>query len=112
MVATLDLGRVERVARISLGALQDIKPWIWAPKRVLFSASKDGGDFDVFHVVDSPVSATDSTVQVAEFKCNVPVETRYLQIEAEAHGPIPEWHLGRGNDRWMFLDEIVLEFAP
>ena len=112
MVATLDLGKVERVAQISLGALQDIKPWIWTPKRVLFSASKDGRDFDVFHVVDSPVSVTDSTVQVAEFTCRVPVETRYLQIEAEAHGPIPEWHLGRGNDRWMFLDEIVLEFAP
>ena len=36
MVARIDLGAVEEVTSISLGALQDIKPWIWMPERVTF----------------------------------------------------------------------------
>lgn len=108
-VATLDLGNVESVNRIEVRALQDIKPWIWSPRRVLFSASEDGRDFDVVSMAQSTLSEDDNTVQIETFVCDVPVNTRYLRVEAEGRGPIPEWHLGRGNDRWMFLDEIVVD---
>ena len=95
--------------RIEVRALQDIKPWIWSPRRVLFSASEDGRDFDVVSMAKSTLSEDDNTVQIETFVCDVPVNTRYLRVEAEGRGPIPEWHLGRGNDRWMFLDEIVVD---
>ena len=108
-VATLDLGNVESVKRIEVRALQDIKPWIWSPRRVLFSASEDGRDFDVVSTAKSTLSEDDNTVQIETFVCDVPVNTRYLRVEAEGRGPIPEWHLGRGNDRWMFFDEIVVD---
>ena len=54
----------------------------------------------------------DKVVQVERFRTDRPIATRYLEVKAEAHGPIPEWHLGRGNDRWMFLDEIHVELKP
>ncbi len=108
-VATLDLGNVESVNRIEVRALQDIKPWIWSPRRVLFSASEDGRDFDVVSMAKSTLSEDDNTVQIETFVCDVPVNTRYLRVEAESRGPIPEWHLGRGNHRWMFFDEIVVD---
>jgi hypothetical protein len=111
-VATLDLGEVQSVARVVLGALQDIKPWIWTPRQVRFYASTDGVEFKEVAVVPSSVAEDDTEVQTAHFVCDVPVRARYLRVEAEAHGPIPEWHLGRGNDRWMFLDEISVELTP
>ena len=112
MVARIDLGAVEEVTSISLGALQDIKPWIWMPERVTFSASKDGNDYDVFDVQRATTDVKDRVVQVERFRTDRPIATRYLEVKAEAHGPIPEWHLGRGNDRWMFLDEIHVELKP
>ena len=111
-VATLDLGKQESVTRIEVRALQDIKPWIWSPGRVLFSASENGRDFDLLSTAQSELAEDDKEVQIERFICDVPVNTRYLRIEAEGRGPIPEWHLGRGNDRWMFLDEIVVDLAP
>ena len=111
-VATLDLGERESVTRIEVRALQDIKPWIWSPKRVLFSASEDGRDFDILSIDKSELAEDDKEIQIERFVCDVPVNTRYLRIEAEGRGVIPEWHLGRGNDRWMFLDEIVVDLAP
>ena len=109
MVATIDLGEVQEVTSVSLGALQDIKPWIWMPKRVLFAASSDGIDFDVFDVQSSTTEEDDEEVSVEKFITSQPIQTRFLQVQAEAHPPIPDWHLGRGNDRWMFLDEIHVE---
>jgi predicted alpha-1,2-mannosidase len=111
-VATLDLGEVQSVSRVALGALQDIKPWIWSPRQVTFSASTDGEDFVEIAVVPSSVAEDDTEVQTEHFVCDVPVRARYLRVEAQAHAPIPEWHLGRGNDRWMFLDEISVEITP
>lgn len=111
-VATLDLGETLDVTHIEIGALQDIKPWIWTPRRVLFSASQDGIDFGLISVVNSSIAEDDTEVQIERFHCDVPVRTRFLRIEAEAHDPIPEWHLGSGNPRWMFLDEISVQTAP
>jgi predicted alpha-1,2-mannosidase len=110
-VATIDLGEVERIERIELRALHEIKPWIWSPRRVLFSASEDGSDFDVVAIVNTSVAEDDAEIQIERFICDEAFDTRYVQIEAQGHGPIPEWHLGRGNDRWMFLDEVVLELG-
>ena len=110
-MATIDLGEVERIERIELRALHEIKPWIWSPRRVLFSASDDGFDFDVVAIVNSDVAEDDAEIQIERFICDEAFDTRYVQIEAQGHGPIPEWHLGRGNDRWMFLDEVVLELG-
>ena len=109
MVARIDLGRVCNVQGIEVHALQDIKPWIWAPRHVQFSASKDGRDFDVEGRVDVNVEEDDTEVQVVTYRLDKPIRTRHLEIAAAPHASIPEWHLGRGNDRWMFLDEIRVD---
>ena len=110
-MATLDLGQTESVRRVTVRALQDIKPWIWAPRSVLLSTSTDGRDFDLVATLPCSLAEDDTDVQIEEFVCDVPFEAQYLRVEAEGYGPIPEWHLGRGNDRWMFLDEIVVGLA-
>ena len=111
-VATVDLGEVERISKIELGALQDIKPWIWTPRRVVFSASDDGENFRVIESAMSTVAEDDTDIQIETFSCTVPTEARFLRVEAQAHDPIPDWHLGHGEPRWMFLDEIAVELAP
>ena len=110
--ATIDLGQLENVNTITLGALQDIKPWIWSPKSVRFSSSLDGNEFDLLATAESSLDERDEAIQIEHFRCEVPVTARYIKLEVEGRGPIPDWHLGRGNDRWTFLDEIVVELEP
>jgi hypothetical protein len=109
MVARIDLGRVCDVQSVEVHALQDIKPWIWAPTHIQFSASKDGLDFDFEGRVDVTAAEDDTDVQVVTYRWDNPIRARYLEVAATPHDPIPDWHLGRGNDRWMFLDEIRVD---
>jgi hypothetical protein len=89
--------------------LQDIKPWIWMPKHVHFYRSDDGESFDLVATASPQTDVRQEAVTTEVFRCNVPMKTRHLRVVAEAHGPIPDWHLGRGNNRWMFLDELAVE---
>jgi hypothetical protein len=110
-VATVDLGQVERIKSIELNALQDIKPWIWSPESVVFSTSVDGESFAVLERVESQLSERDEEVQVETFSCSETIDARFVRVETTSRGTIPEWHLGNGNPRWTFLDEIVVEIA-
>ena len=110
-VATVDLGQVERIKSIELNALHDIKPWIWSPESVVFSASVDGETFEVLERVESQLSERDEEVQVETFSCIETIDARFVRVETTSRGTIPEWHLGNGNPRWTFLDEIVVEIA-
>ena len=112
MEATIDLGEVEKVRGIEARALQDIKPWIWAPASVSFYASEDGERYHLLCTEKATLAEDDWTLAVQRYVCKRPVNARYIQVKAQPHGAIPEWHLGRGNDRWMFFDEIVLDLAP
>jgi hypothetical protein len=113
MVARIDLGRVCDVQSVEVHALQDIKPWIWAPRHVEFSASQEGHEFEFEGRVDVTAAENDTDVQVVTYRLDKPIHTRYLEIAAAPHSSIPEWHLGRGNDRWMFFDEIQVDIeAP
>ena len=84
-------------------------PGYGPPRHIQFSASKDGRDFDVEGRVDVNVEEDDTEVQVVTYRLDKPIRTRHLEIAAAPHASIPEWHLGRGNDRWMFLDEIRVD---
>jgi hypothetical protein len=35
------------------------------------------------------------------------INIKKIKIEAVNYGKCPEWHLGNGNDTWLFADEII-----
>jgi len=42
-------------------------------------------------------------------KMNAPINVRYIKVEVENYGIVPEWHMGAGGTSWLFLDEITIE---
>jgi len=109
--AVVDLGQMERVSKISIGALQDIKSWIWFPKRVHISVSGNGKSFKELATIENDFSDQEYGAFTKEFtkKMNSIINTRYIKIEAESYGVCPNWHPGNGNETWMFLDEVTVE---
>jgi len=110
-VAIVDLGRIEEVKYISLGALQDIKSWIWFPKNVKISVGVNEHGFKELADIENDFPDNEYGAFTKEFsnQLNTPIRIRYIKIEAENYGPCPEWHLGNGNDTWLFFDEITVE---
>lgn len=109
--ATIDLKEVTNITSMSLGCLQDIKPWIWLPQTVDFYYSNDGKEYILLESVGHDISEDDYNKQVYRFKTDSGIRARYVRVKANARGSIPSWHLGAGHDRWTFVDEWEINIA-
>jgi hypothetical protein len=109
--AIVDLGRVEPVKKISVGALQEIKSWIWFPKSIKISYSENNETFKVLATIKNDFADNEYGGFTKEFSkiMNESIQARYIKIEAVNYGVCPGWHPGSGNDTWMFFDEIEVE---
>jgi hypothetical protein len=109
--AIVDLGQIEEVSFISLGALQDIKSWIWFPKNVKISVGVNQHGFKELASIENNFPDEEYGAFTKEFskRLNYPIRIRYVKIEAENYGICPKWHLGNGNPTWLFFDEITVE---
>ena len=111
VVAVVDLGKVESVNSISVGALQDIKSWIFYPKYVNISVSDNATNFKLLAEIKNEFPDNKHGAFMQEFtkKMNAPINVRYIKVEVENYGVVPEWHMGAGGTSWLFLDEITIE---
>ena len=111
LVAVVDLGEIEPVSTVTVGALQDIKSWIFYPKQVAVSISTDGKNFKKVKTINNAFSDREygSFTQDFVFNFSTPLKAKYVKVEAENYGEIGDWHLGEGNTAWLFVDEILIE---
>ncbi|PCJ81449.1 MAG: hypothetical protein COA49_04970 [Bacteroidetes bacterium] len=111
--ATIDLGAMKSISGMSLGCIQDIRPWIWLPESVEFFTSNDGVNFTLFDKVTHDIDENNYSKIVHRFitENSIPItHARYVRVKANSTGPIPNWHLGAGNNRWTFVDEWEITF--
>ena len=108
--AIVDLGKVETIRSLSLGCLQDIKSWIWMPKKVTFFFSLDGEKWKEMPPHNNPTIPDDKYGAVrAEFLGLYAWEkARYIKVVANNYGECPPWHLGAGGKTWLFVDELTI----
>ncbi len=118
---TVDLGSVQDISRIGIGALHETYSWIHAPKAIEFQVSTDGKNFTsagmaIPNMREIPVIPADpikrkSTVMAQVqgrnvFAVDKKTQARYVRLQVIHSGPIPAGDPGAGNPAWMFLDEI------
>jgi len=104
--AVIDLGKSKRVKEIGTGYFQDIRSWIWLPKKVTYLISKDGVTFkEVGSIVNSHPDDNYDLFQ-KDFILNNRAKGRYIKVIAETYGTIPDWHLGKGGKTYIFIDEF------
>jgi putative alpha-1,2-mannosidase len=107
--AIIDMGQVKPVKQVTLGALQDSKAWIVFPKNVQVLVSNDGKSFKEAATIDNKVDIKDLNIQVQNFTASLNTSARYIKVIAKQYGKLPEWHESKGNQSYIFADEIVVE---
>ncbi len=108
--ALIDLGQVQEVSKISLGALQDQGSWIFYPVQVEFYLSADGNEFKKAGIVMNDIPDSANGPMTKEFTLNTGnAKARFIRVVAKNRGVCPAWHPGAGQKAWIFADEITVE---
>lgn len=105
----IDLNTNQNIKTISAGFLQDIKSWIWMPKKVTYSISNDGKTFKPVATVETSTDDHKEGVVLDNYTAKVNAKARYVKVQVESYGQVQEWHLGAGGQSWVFMDEVVVE---
>ncbi len=110
VVAEISFMGGKSLSEIGIGCLSDMKSWVFLPKEVVFEGTVDGTSYEVIGV--QPLS-TETEQEMTPHKVDVKVKVdaskmyKTIRITVKNSGKCPTWHLGNGNDTWLFVDEIV-----
>jgi hexosaminidase len=108
--ATVDLGKVITISKVTTHFLQDQHSWIFGPKVVEYDVSEDGKTFVPIGKFERPIPTSAQELSILEVSQPVSdVRVRYIRVYAQNLGLCPAWHPGRGGKAWLFVDEIVVE---
>ena len=100
------------LSEIGLGLLEDTKSWIFLPNALVIEGSTDGIHFEIIGINKLIHTATEvrpPSTKDLTIRTQTPETYKKVRITALNFGKCPEWHLGAGNDTWLFVDEILLK---
>ena len=108
--ALVDLGKSIPIKRIAAGFLDNTASWIFFPTLVEFSVSLDGKQFTNVGKFEMPLPTRHRETSIKESVRDLTdVRARYIRVYAKNVGICPDWHVGKGDKAWLFVDEIVVE---
>ncbi|MFI5252177.1 MAG: family 20 glycosylhydrolase [Bacteroidota bacterium] len=108
--AVIDMGESTSISRITSGYLQNTGSWIFFPTSVEYLVSGDGNNFTSVAKFDQPVAVGNQDISIKDFSQEVrDVKARYIKVIAKNVGLCPPWHIGKGEQAWLFTDEIIIE---
>ena len=118
---TVDLGSLQEISRMSIGALHETYSWIHAPIAIEFQVSSDGKNYtsagmafpqmrEIPVIPADPIKRRSTSMARVHgrnvFALDKPTQARYVRLVVQHIGDIPPGDPGAGNPAWMFLDEV------
>ncbi|MCB9184935.1 MAG: glycoside hydrolase family 92 protein [Flavobacteriales bacterium] len=112
VVAMIDLGKVMKLKRVGLSALQDQKSWVWLPSEVTISVSANQRQWSSATITPDVDRQQEGGITRELWRELGGRRARWIAITAKNAGPCPDWHPGKGGSSWIFLDEVLIETQP
>lgn len=106
LVATIDLGKKEKVNQIAVGVLSNEGSWIYYPKEVEFWVSKDGKNFKSVKKLTLEDIKKAKGILSVNFKST---DAQFVKVIAKNAGKIADGMPGAGSNAWLFVDEISVD---
>ena len=107
--ATIDLGQVMDLHKVSFAFLRAKSSWIMLPREVEVLVSNDGKEFT--SVKKMPLGNLEGEEKIVQ-QLSVAVDGqkgRFVKVIAQNYGKLPDNHPGKGSPSWLFIDEIGVE---
>ena len=107
---SLDLGTNTSVKNITMRFFHNANDWILTPETIEVYTSNDGKDWQLSHTEHFTPDFRERGNLIRTLTIRNPkITTRHLRVVAKNPGPLPEWHLAKGYDSWLFCDEVIVE---
>jgi len=105
--AIVDFGEPKNLHSMKVCYMTNTGVWIFPPKSITILKSDDGIDFKevIREELDTPASGISSGITHTSIAINVKI--RYIKVHIENIEKIPEWHDGRDQPSWVFMDEWI-----
>lgn len=103
-----ELNQVQNVKSILINLLQDEGSWIFMPEQiVVYYLDTDKKEFSLLgQEIFNHNQAGEKTCRVIELNTSHKVKTDRLKFVLLPLKKIPDWHTGKGQHGWLFIDEI------
>ena len=100
----------QRINGLRVNVLKDLRAWISLPQKVQV-LGKIGDEFLVLGEKDLgqlPLRRDDSAIYSIDFNFQNPIKTKEIKLILKNPGVLPDWHLGKGGETYIFIDEIQI----
>lgn len=110
MEAVIDLLQPAEISKARINTCVVKGDWVFDARSFSVEVSEDGTTYQKVASESYPAMvAEDSDGVHAHELAFTPVSARYVKIIVEPEYSLPEWHGGKGNPAFVFIDEISLD---
>lgn len=106
--AVIDLGEIMPIAGVQARFLKNQTSWIFLPGQVTVSLSDDNADYAVVFDEKIENAGKDLRIEIKNVEAGINRSARYIRVSAKGIGTCPDWHPGRNDNGWLFIDEIII----
>ena len=108
--ATIDLGEVTDIDKISIGFFQASSSWVVFPEYVEFYISENDENYNLVQKIINESSLRNPDWVKKDFSASLEkVKAKYVKIFAKNLERLPSWHPEAGGKPWLMVDEIIVE---
>ena len=109
LVATLSFEQTLEIEEVIVNFQSNVSSWIFSPKSVSVFVSEDGKNFVKIASIKNTEAYQGTKDELKSFEIKFDkTKTKVLKVIAENYGIIPNWHSGRGQKAYMFIDELIV----
>lgn len=110
MDVTIDLRQSVEVSSVAISTCVEKGDWVFDARGFSVEVSEDGTNFTKVASEEYPVMKETDKNGIYEHKLTfTPVKAKYVKVVALSEKQIPEWHGGKGNPGFLFVDEITID---
>lgn len=108
--AIIDLGEAKSISKVSIHTCVEKGYWIFDARSFEVEGSTDGKVYSPLASEQYPaLKETDANAIYAHSLAFKTANIRYLKVKVASEHHLPDWHPGRGNPGFVFVDEISAE---
>ena len=105
----ITLEKSQPIAAVLINALQDYGSWIFLPQQIqvyVFDKSKQSFQYLTNWIDTSSTNIAGASCQPVLMPLSKKINTDTIKIILKGIKSLPDWHQGKGQPGWLFIDEI------